>query len=245
MAASKPNLKSSHAETELKSIQRDSNIRHHRSQPSSSSTQTGQTTASSSLYPADQIADKDNLPHLLKLTSGNIEHAQSTPSKTALGVFATADSQQSRAVVSSTTTVLRSRFRQKSTSLGLSVLAILLLTFSTWFIYIEFVSKKKPPQLLELSASRTVFTVTALSHANIYLIVPLVEQSLEALRWSLASRSQGVSALSFVSLSGGTGILGLVNLLRVPGRHRFYCSLRYVITTNLFSKFQMIYLTNN
>jgi hypothetical protein len=145
MATSKPNLKSSPAEIQLKLIQPDSNIRHHRSQPSSSSTQTGQTTASSSLQPADQTADKDNLPHHSILSSGNIEHAQPVPSKEALGVFATADSQRSRAVDPSTTTVLRSRFRQKSTSLGLSVLAIILLTFSTWFIYIEFVSEKAAP----------------------------------------------------------------------------------------------------
>jgi hypothetical protein len=225
-------------------IQPDSNVRLHRNQPSSSSAQTDETAVNSILQPAHQTADKDNLPRHAIPSPGNVEHAQSVPSEESLKASATADSQLSPTMTALPTTVLRSRLRQKSTWLGLSVLAIILLAFSTWFIYIEFISEKNPPKPLELSASHTVFTVTALSHANIYIIVPLVEQSLRALRWSLASRPQGVSALSFLSLGGAIRILGLADLLRVPGRHRFYCLLRYVIITGSFSKSQMIYLTN-
>jgi hypothetical protein len=221
MAASNLNVDNPYA-----GIQLDSNIRLHRSHPSSSSAQTDETAINSILQPTHQTADKDNLPHHATPSSGNVEHAQSVPSEESLKASATADSQPSPAMTSLPTTVLRSRLRQNSTSLGLSVLAIILLAFSTWFIYIEFISEEEPPKLLRLTASHTVFTVTVLSHANIYLVVPLVEQSLGALRWSLASRPQGVSALTFLSLGGATSILGLADLLRVSGRHRFYCSLR-------------------
>lgn len=125
-------------------------------------------------------------------------------------------------------TVLLTRFEQHTVSLSLSVLAILLLGFSTWFIYTEFISWKPLSPALQLSTSHTINTVNILSHLNVFLVFLLLESASEALRWSLASRTKGVSITTFLALSRATGISGVTDLLRVPGCHRFWCILKLV-----------------
>jgi len=126
------------------------------------------------------------------------------------------------------TTVLQPKLKQHAAALSFGVLAILLLGSSLWFIYVEFIREKPVPKHLQLSTGHTITVVNILSHLNVFLVALLLDSAYEALRWSLASRNQGVSIATFLSLSRATGFLGIADLLRVTGWHRFLCFQRFI-----------------
>ena len=120
------------------------------------------------------------------------------------------------------------KFEQHRTSLMLTVIVILLLGASNWFIYTEFISEEPLNAHLQLSTGHTITIVNILSHVNIFLGNQLLESAFEALRWSLASSEKGVSIATFLGLSRATGFVGAADLLRIPGRHRILCSQKSV-----------------
>lgn len=125
--------------------------------------------------------------------------------------------------------ILLTNFKHNATSVVLTVVAMLLLGVSIWFIYTEFINKKPVSAHLKLSTGQTITIVNVLSHLNIFLVALLLESAFESLRWSLASRNEGVSIATFLALSKATGFVGVADLLRVPGWHRFLCILKLVV----------------
>jgi hypothetical protein len=123
---------------------------------------------------------------------------------------------------------LQTRFKQHASSLLIAILAVLLLGFSIWFIYIEFISEKPLPANLQLSTGNAITVVNILSHFNVFLITLLLKHAYDALRWSLASRSGGVSIPTFLALSSATDLTGIAGLLRVQGWHQLLCIQRFV-----------------
>jgi hypothetical protein len=119
--------------------------------------------------------------------------------------------------------VLLNKRRQHATSICLTLLEILLLGFSIWFIYTEFISEKPVPSHLQLSPGQTITIVNILSHLNVFLVVLLLDDAFEVLRWSLASRKKGVSMATFLATSKASSFAGVADLLRVPGWHRVLC----------------------
>jgi hypothetical protein len=106
---------------------------------------------------------------------------------------------------------------------------MLLLGFSIWFIYTEFISEKPVPMHLQLSPGHTITIVNILSHLNVFLVVLLLEYAFESLRWSLASRKKGVSITTFLAMSRASSFAAVADLLRVPGWHRGLCIQRLVV----------------
>lgn len=119
--------------------------------------------------------------------------------------------------------VLLNKRKQHATSLYLTLLEILLLGFSIWFIHTEFISEKPVPSHLHLSPGHTITIVNILSHINVFLVGLLQDQAFEILRWSLASRKKGVSMATFLATSKASSFAGVADLLRVPGWHRVLC----------------------
>jgi hypothetical protein len=119
--------------------------------------------------------------------------------------------------------VLLNKRKQHATSLCLTLLEIVLLGFSIWFIYTEFINEKPVPSHLHLSPGHTITIVNILSHINVFLVVLLQDQHFEILRWSLASRKKGVSMATFLATSKASSFAGVADLLRVPGWHRVLC----------------------
>lgn len=125
------------------------------------------------------------------------------------------------------TTPLQSKLKQSSTSWLLAGLTSSVLAFSTWFIYREFICTRKVPRHLQLSPGRTVTVVNILSQVNIFLAWTLVDSVFESLRWTMASRTQGILITSFIGMSRATDFVGVADLLRVPGWHRIWCIQRF------------------
>lgn len=121
------------------------------------------------------------------------------------------------------TTVLQTKFKQHTTSIIVAILTTILLGFSIWFIYIEFISEKPLPEHLQLSTRHTILLVNIISHVDVFLVSLLLEIAYEALRWSLASRNGGVSLSTFLALSRATGFMGITDLIRVRGWHQVLC----------------------
>lgn len=165
----------------------------HQSRPSHSSSETDVTIAQP--LSCDEKSDK------------NTWNKESTPLETT----ALAD------------VVLLNKRKQHATSLCLTLLEIVLLGFSIWFIYTEFISEKPVPSHLHLPPGHTITIVNILSHINVFLVGLLQDQHFEILRWSLASRKKGVSMASFLATSKASSFAGVTDLLRVPGWHRVLC----------------------
>jgi hypothetical protein len=127
------------------------------------------------------------------------------------------------AAVNVPTSVLQSKFKQHFTSYLLAVLASLVLAFSTWFIFTVFISEKQIPRYFRLSPGQTIIVINILTHVVVFLVWQLVDSAFEALRWTLASRDEGVLITTFLAMSRATGFIGVADLLRVPGWHRVWC----------------------
>ncbi|OBT90299.1 hypothetical protein VE02_03354 [Pseudogymnoascus sp. 03VT05] len=98
--------------------------------------------------------------------------------------------------------------------------AIISTIFSVYYSYTVLVSDKAVPQALSLSPGKTVMVINVLSHVVAYLLLSLITDANEELRWSLACRPQGVTLTSFLVLSRATPLhgvaiisIGLVTLL--------------------------------
>ena len=119
--------------------------------------------------------------------------------------------------------VLLNKRKQHATSLCLTLLEILLLGFSIWFIYTEFISEN-----VCTIASATV-TWANHYHRQYSLASQCIFGSSTAGRcfrgpsWSLASRKKGVSMATFLATSKASSFAGVADLLRVPGWHRVLC----------------------
>jgi hypothetical protein len=104
------------------------------------------------------------------------------------------------------------------------------LGFSILFIHVEFISEKQVPQHLHLSPVQTIAAVYIVSQLVIAPVWWLVEYALDAFRWTLASREEGISVPLFLAMSQTTRPAWTVNLLRIPGRHRIWVIQRYLLS---------------
>jgi hypothetical protein len=126
------------------------------------------------------------------------------------------------------TCVLDSKFKQHYATWLLAFFAASSLAISTWIIYVTFISRKQVPSYLRLSQGHTVILVNVLTHVVAYLVWQLVDSAFEALRWAIASRTTGIPVMSFLAMSRATGLLGVLDLLRVPGWHIIWCVQRCI-----------------
>jgi len=126
------------------------------------------------------------------------------------------------------TCVLESKFKQHYATWLLVFFAASSLAISTWIICVTFISRKQVPSYLRLSQDHTVTLVNVLTHFVTYLVWQLVDSAFEALRWSIASRTKGILITSFLAMSRANGLLGILDLFRVPGWHIIWCVQRYI-----------------
>lgn len=78
------------------------------------------------------------------------------------------------------------------------------------------------------SASNSLLSLRVLSEASTLLLVALGQNVLEEFKWALASRSNGMNLIHFVGLDIGTGLRGLLRLIkRSPWKYQASILLRY------------------
>ena len=98
---------------------------------------------------------------------------------------------------------------------------------SVWYVYRVLISESPPPQLLVQSPGLTVRSVNVFAHVIVFLLSQLLCEAFEALRWSLASRDEGVSESTFLALGKAQPLFGVASLLVARGSHLWWCTNRY------------------
>jgi uncharacterized membrane protein YecN with MAPEG domain len=114
----------------------------------------------------------------------------------------------------------KSNFKQYRDTFLLAVLTSLLLGFSTWLIYIEFISLREVPRHLELPPGKVITLVNVFSRVILFLVAMLVVASWEAIRKSMVSGIDGIPYPNFLAMSTALTYTQTREVFRIKGRHR-------------------------
>jgi hypothetical protein len=114
----------------------------------------------------------------------------------------------------------KSNFEQYRDTCLLAALTSFLLGFSTWLIYIEFISLKEVPRHLELPPGKVITLVNVLSRVILFLVAMLVVASWEAIRKSMAVGINGISNMNFLAMSTALTYTQTRQVLRIKGWHK-------------------------
>lgn len=131
---------------------------------------------------------------------------------------------------------LECKSRRLATIWALAIMAIITAAFSTFYSYRVLVNHAALPDSLVLSPGATVLVVNIMSHVVAYLCWFLFSNTIEALRWALACRPEGVLLTSFLAMSRATPFMGVLYLCVTKGKHQVWAVQRilcYICTTIL------------
>jgi hypothetical protein len=116
------------------------------------------------------------------------------------------------------------RFR---TTWAIAILSVIVTVFTIWYSYRVMVDQNSLPSVLQRQPGSTVLVVNVLSHAVAFLCWALFTDTMEALRWALACRPEGVLLTSFLAMSRATPMAGVTFLCLSNGSHRIWALQRY------------------
>jgi len=91
--------------------------------------------------------------------------------------------------------------------------AIIWISFTIFFAYNSTLTNPFSKSLLLSKPSRTITALTVMSHITVLWLQMITSTVFEAVRWTYASSTEGISAFAFIALSRATGIPGIVKLL--------------------------------
>jgi hypothetical protein len=116
---------------------------------------------------------------------------------------------------------IRSRLSASKKSTGGWLYPFVLTTFSiaafiVTIIYASPGSVHLTRRLFTASGSDSILVLRVLSEVQTLLLSASVARAFDSIQWSLVSRINGITLLSFLALDSGTGILSLFRLLRTP-----------------------------
>jgi hypothetical protein len=125
-------------------------------------------------------------------------------------------------------TSLLQRKRQRFASTWVTaVLSVIISAFGGYYAYRVMVDEKALPSYLQLQPGTTVLVVNVLSHVVAFLCYSLFRDTMEALRWALACRPEGILLTSFLAMSRATPTVGVLYLLVTKGPHQIWALQRY------------------
>jgi len=107
---------------------------------------------------------------------------------------------------------LRSSFYQVRFLTIWTVVTIICTVFTIIYAYNASLASPFCPGILPSDPSQTIRILNILSHVIVFLLQTLTAGLFETIRWVFAARN-GVTAFTFMSLSSGTSILGVLYLL--------------------------------
>lgn len=125
------------------------------------------------------------------------------------------------------TSLLQRKSRKYGPLWVTAVLAAFTSTFSIYYSYRVLVDEVALPSSLQLQPGTTVLVINILSHVVAFLCWTLFSDTMEALRWALACRPEGILLTSFLVLSRATPFLGVSYLCTTKGPHQFWAMQRY------------------
>jgi hypothetical protein len=125
------------------------------------------------------------------------------------------------------TSLLQRKSRRYGPLWVTAVLTVFTSAFSLYYSYRVMVDEVALPPSLQLQPGTTVLVVNILSHVVAFLCWTLFSDTMEALRWALACRPEGVLLTSFLVLSRATPFLGVSYLCGTKGPHQVWAMQRY------------------
>jgi hypothetical protein len=125
--------------------------------------------------------------------------------------------------------LLQSKSKQFRIAWCMACSTLFLSGFSTWYVWVVFISENSVPQALALSPGRTLLVIQIITHVIAFMVWQIIESALEFLRWTLATGATGISIPAFFAMSRATSLLGVASLCLMGGSHRFWCVSRSVI----------------
>src|SRR5271170_2819835 len=96
--------------------------------------------------------------------------------------------------------------------LVLAVLTFVFIGFTIFYSYNATLGSPVSRRLLPSNPSSTILIINIISHVTVALLQLLTSSLFEAVRWVFAMKN-GVPSFTMLSLSPGTGILGVLYLL--------------------------------
>lgn len=125
------------------------------------------------------------------------------------------------------TSLLERKSRRLATTWILAVMAISTSAFSVFYSHRVLVNKASLPSSLLLPPGATVLVVNVMSHVVAYLCLRLFSDTIEALRWALACRPEGILLTSFLAMSRATPLMGVLYICKTKGSHQVWAFQRY------------------
>ena len=125
------------------------------------------------------------------------------------------------------TSLIQRKSRRLAMTWIVAIMAIIAAAFSTFYSYRVLVNHAALPDSLVLSPGATVLVVNIMSHVVAYLCWFLFSNTIEALRWALACRKEGVLLTSFLAMSRATPLMGVLYLCITKGKHQIWAFQRY------------------
>ena len=130
-----------------------------------------------------------------------------------LATSATHSATPLRGKAHSKATKLRPVWRQLFLPWMLVLLSASWIIFTFYFAYNCTVHDPPSPSLVFAKPEKTILLLSLLSQGTIFLLGELSAAVLEAVRWARCSSQSGITAFSFLVLSRGTGLAGVLRLL--------------------------------
>lgn len=110
-----------------------------------------------------------------------------------------------------------SPIRQQRPTIILAVLSATCMFFTIFFVYNSSLSNPYLPDLVFKRTERIILVLSIMSQATVFLLAELTTAALEAVRWAFVCSPSGISAVTFLSLSRATNLMGTINLLGATG----------------------------
>lgn len=110
-----------------------------------------------------------------------------------------------------------SPIRQQSFTLIVACVTAACLAFTVFFAYNSSMEHPVSTTLIFQNPERSILALNVLSQITIFCLAELTTSVLEATRWAFACGASGASALTFLSLSRATSLIGVLCLLMGNG----------------------------
>jgi hypothetical protein len=125
-------------------------------------------------------------------------------------------------------------FRNQLMTFVVAILTAIFMTFTIFFAYNSSLENPVSTSFVSKTPETSILILNLALQLTLFALAELTSSVLEATRWSLACRATGTTALTFITLSRATGLLGTAYLTagksRVQGRngHRIWGAQRYI-----------------
>ena len=89
--------------------------------------------------------------------------------------------------------------------------------FTIFFVYNSSLADPYLSDLVFNRPERIILVLNVLSQVTVFLLAELTIAALEAVRWAFVCSPSGISAVTFLSLSRATNLMGTINLMGATG----------------------------